>query len=88
MTILPSQRYTYIRERLKDVRFPVADLIKNTGEDKGNISKIWNGKKPVSDAFWEKFIAHYGQKPVKLPQESEIIKKLDEILAILKRRKK
>lgn len=88
MNILPSQRHTYIRERLKDTRFPVADLIKNTGEDKGNVSKMWNGKKPVSEAFWKKFISHYGQKAIKLPQESEIIKKLDEILAILKRKKR
>lgn len=87
MKILPSQRYTYIRERLKDIRFPVADLIKNTGEDKGNVSKIWNGLKPVSDSFWQKFISHYGQKPVKLPQESEIIKKLDIIIELLKKRR-
>jgi hypothetical protein len=79
-----KDRLRYIRERLKDERFPVAALARNTCEDKGNCSKIWNGKKPISEAFWQKFIAHYGSKPIKIAEEHVIIQKLDEILKILK----
>lgn len=87
MTIPPKQRLHYIKERLKDSRFPVADLVKNTGEDKGNVSKIWNGKKPISEAFWQKFVSHYGTKKAPLPPTHEIIRKLDEIIALLKQKK-
>ena len=86
MNILPKERLAYIKERLKDERFPVADLIKNTGEDKGNVSKMWNGKKPISDAFWQKFVKYYGTKKIVLPREDLIIKKLDQIIALLKDR--
>ncbi len=34
-----------------DLRFPVAELSRKTGEGKGNISSFMHGKKPVSDNF-------------------------------------
>jgi len=87
MNIPHTDRWAYIRQRLADVRFPIADLIDKTGFDRGNISKMWNKHIPISDGFWEAFVKAYGTKAVKLPQENEIIKKLDLIIKLLKSKK-
>lgn len=85
MKVLPKDRLNYIHERLQDERFPIASIIKQTGFDRGNVSKMYNGKIPISEAFWEKFIEAYGAKKIPLTQETEIIKLLKEILSILKK---
>lgn len=47
-----------ILETLK-VRFPVADIVKKLEVDKGVVSAYLNGKKPISDNFYAKFIKEY-----------------------------
>ena len=37
------------------IRFPIAKISEKTGVDKGNVSAILSGKKPISDNFLEKF---------------------------------
>jgi len=41
------------------LRFPIAEISKKTGYAKGGISDFLNGKKPVSDAFLEKFAEEF-----------------------------
>jgi phage repressor protein C with HTH and peptisase S24 domain len=42
------------------LRFPVADIHKKIGYEKGSISNFLNDRKPVSNAFLEKFAFAYG----------------------------
>lgn len=37
------------------MRFPVATIVKETGLNKGYVSAVLNGKKPISDNFWDTF---------------------------------
>ena len=41
------------------LRFPVADISKKVGYNKGDVSSFLNSKKPVSDEFLEKFAKAY-----------------------------
>jgi hypothetical protein len=46
-----------IKERINqyDMRFPVAHIVKETGLNKGYVSAVLQGKKPISDNFWQTF---------------------------------
>lgn len=37
------------------MRFPVAHIVKETGFNKGYVSAVLQGKKPISDNFWQTF---------------------------------
>lgn len=56
--ISQEDRLKIIKDRIDQyhIRFPVATLNKETGEDQGNISKMLKGKKPISDKFFTSFI--------------------------------
>lgn len=58
LQIPDKARLEVINTRLKahDVRFPVAAIVDRTGEDKGNVSKMLKGKKPISDNFYTTFL--------------------------------
>lgn len=45
-----------------DIRFPVATLAKELKMNKGYVSGVLSGQKPVSDNFWETFNKKYPQK--------------------------
>lgn len=45
-----------------DVRFPVATLAKELNLNKGYVSGVLSGQKPISDNFWETFNKKYPQK--------------------------
>ena len=46
----------------RKIRFPVADIHKATGIDKGMISNYLNGKKPISDKFYSTFMEKFGNQ--------------------------
>ena len=50
---------TEVLNKLK-LKFPVAEIARKTGEDKGNVSKILNGKLPISDNFYTTFMNTLG----------------------------
>jgi hypothetical protein len=66
MGSIPDNKLELIQNRIKQygIRFPVAKIVEQTGFDKGYVSGVLNGKKPVSDKFWstfdEKFPAQNG----------------------------
>ncbi len=49
---------TVLQER--KIRFPVTEIHKATGLDKGMISNYLNGKKPISDKFYSTFMEKIG----------------------------
>jgi hypothetical protein len=53
----PNNRLTLILSRINQygIRFPVAQIVKETGLNKGYVSAVLKGKKPVSDNFWQTF---------------------------------
>lgn len=59
-----ANRLGILQERINqyNIRFPVAVLVEGTGYDKGYISAILKGKKPISDNFWSKFNEVYPEK--------------------------
>lgn len=52
------------------LRFPVADISKAQGRNKGEVSTYLSGKKPMSDNFYKTFIKHFetGEKPSDLKE--------------------
>lgn len=59
------------RDRLKlildriaqyDIRFPIAEISQKLKADKGNVSSMLKGKKPVSDNFFTSFTDAYPDK--------------------------
>ena len=59
--------------KTKKIRFPIAELAKKTGLDKGQISNYLSGKKPMSDNFYTSFIEHYGHsKPDSNVSENDL----------------
>lgn len=47
---------------LLELRFPVATIAKRTGINKGNVSKVLNGKVPCGDNFHNRFYASFSQE--------------------------
>ena len=43
------------------MRFKVAEIVKKTGIDKGNVSAYLNGKKPMSDNFYTNFMKEFAK---------------------------
>jgi hypothetical protein len=44
------------------MRFPVAEISEKTGFNRGYISSILQGKKPISDKFFDSFVKHFVNK--------------------------
>lgn len=59
-----NNRLEIIQSRIDQygIRFPIAELEERLGFDKGYISSLLKGKKPVSDNFWSKFNETYPEK--------------------------
>lgn len=68
----PNNRLQIIQSRINQygIRFPIAELESKLGFDKGYVSALLNGKKPVSDNFWSKFNEAYPIK-VDLPPSGQ-----------------
>jgi phage repressor protein C with HTH and peptisase S24 domain len=62
---IDEDRLTEVLRRIQGhkMRFPVAQIEKATGFDKGMISKFINGKLPISDNFYSTFIATFEDVP-------------------------
>ena len=68
-----------------NLKFPVAEIARRTGEDKGNVSKMLNGKLPISDNFYTTFMSKFGKKDVILNSGfagEEIVKLKKEIIEL------
>lgn len=39
-----------------NIRFTVAETVRRTGENKGNVSNFLSGKKPMTERFYKKFL--------------------------------
>lgn len=59
-----DNRLNEIQSRINEygIRFPVSQIADDTGFDKGNVSSMLKGKKPISDNFWTKFQEVYPPK--------------------------
>lgn len=55
-------RQVYILDKIKElkIRFPIAELAKKMDVTTGNVSEVLNGKRAVSNSFFEKFCEVYG----------------------------
>lgn len=62
--ISQEDRLKTIQKRINqyNIRFPVATLNREIGEDMGNISKMLKGKKPITDNFFTSFIEKFPEK--------------------------
>jgi hypothetical protein len=60
----PNNKLEILQSRIVqyDIRFPVATFEKELGFDKGYISAVLKGKKPISDKFWSTFERKYPAK--------------------------
>lgn len=66
------------------MRFPVAQIVKQTGLNKGYVSAVLKGKKPISDNFWQTFNEKFPAKEAtngdsnikKLPEGSNVLDRL------------
>jgi hypothetical protein len=60
----PNNRLQILQNRINqyDMRFPVATIVKETGLNKGYVSAVLNGKKPISDNFWDTFDKKFPEK--------------------------
>jgi phage repressor protein C with HTH and peptisase S24 domain len=74
-------KVTEILEKLQ-IRFPVAETVKRTGESKGNVSRYLNGKIGMSENFFKTFLEKF---PVK--DDSEITESYTEKRRNLKNNK-
>lgn len=56
-------RLKWLNERIEELglRFPVAELSRELGFNKGNVSAMLNGSKPISENFFTSFIKHYNK---------------------------
>jgi hypothetical protein len=63
---IDKDRLDKVLQVLKDhkIRFPVAEVVKRLGADKGMVSAYLNGKKPISDKFYSTFMKSFNQ-PIK-----------------------
>lgn len=61
LTTIDKSRLEKVLEALKvnAVRFPVADIVKNTTFKKGHVSNILSGKIPMSENFFNTIMKHY-----------------------------
>lgn len=61
-----DKRLAIVQSRISQygMRFPVAMIAEHTKLDRGYISSVLNGKKPMSDNFWSKFNKHFPEKSV------------------------
>lgn len=61
----PNNKLADLQNRINqyDMRFPVATIVKATGLNKGYVSAVINGKKPISDNFWDTFNEKFPEKP-------------------------
>jgi hypothetical protein len=55
---------------LLNLRFPISTLVKRTGLDKGNISKMLSGIEPCSDSFFDRFYAAFQDKLIALASKN------------------
>lgn len=57
MGSIPNNKLVIIQDRINQygIRFPVATIVKETGLNKGYVSAVLKGKKPISDNFWQTF---------------------------------
>lgn len=64
-----DKRLEILQNRINqyDIRFPVAVLVEKTGYDKGYISALLKGKKPISDNFWSIFDKSFPDKNAAAP---------------------
>jgi transcriptional regulator with XRE-family HTH domain len=59
------------------IRFPLAEIVKELGSDKGMVSAYLNGKKPISDKFYSNFMQKFdrmesnGQEETKKAEPKE-----------------
>lgn len=53
----PNNKLEIIQSRIDQygIRFPVARIVKETGLNKGYVSAVLKGKKPISNNFWQTF---------------------------------
>lgn len=65
MDSIPNNRFVDLQKRINQygMRFPVASIAKETGLNKGYVSAVINGKKPISDNFWDTFNKKFPEKP-------------------------
>lgn len=65
MDSIPNNRFIELQKRINQygMRFPVATIVKETGLNKGYVSAVINGKKPISDNFWDTFNKKFPEKP-------------------------
>lgn len=64
MDSIPNNRLHDLQNRINQygIRFPVATIVKETGLNKGYVSAVLNGKKPISDNFWDTFNKKFPEK--------------------------
>jgi hypothetical protein len=62
-----KDRLQAVLKRIDDyaIRFPIAELSTKLNVDKGNISAMLKGKKPISDNFFTSFNKAYPEKAAK-----------------------
>ena len=48
-----------------NMRFPLAEIVKGTGADKGMVSAYLNAKKPISDKFYSTFMEKFSKEEYK-----------------------
>lgn len=80
-----ESRLAYITGKLEElkIRFPVADIAKRTGLNKGNISRILKGQVDVSDNFMATFKTAYNINNG-MTTEQQLIQSLQERIGELK----
>lgn len=69
MSEVSDKRLEKVHNRINqyDIRFPVATIAGRTKFDRGYISAVLKGKKPMSDNFWSKFDQAFPEKNVAKP---------------------
>jgi hypothetical protein len=69
-----KSRLSKVLKILKDsqIRFPVAEVAKRTGFNKGHVSGLLKGVIPISDNFYQSFIEHFcGDEKERVAEEPE-----------------
>lgn len=67
MSEVIDKRLEIVQSRINQygMRFPVANIAGRIKFDRGYISSVLNGKKPMSDNFWSKFNEAFPDKTIK-----------------------
>ncbi|MBK7883028.1 MAG: hypothetical protein IPJ81_03850 [Chitinophagaceae bacterium] len=73
----PDPRLEEILNRINDlqIRFPVAEIVKKTGLNKGNVSAMLAGKKTLSDNFYNAFMQKFPSKD----EDAPIVKRIADL---------